>query len=303
LTKKNSTESHRLSCPDGIFHCQTTQNDDNTNTVSIRYDDKILNDFLQYLMIDQQLNKSTANGHRWLIINFLEFANGEITKDTIRKYLSRFNNHNTYKNNLSSLKVFFRYLHHPEIIADFKFPKFVFTPKIIPNKAEIQNFFNHLETLQDKTMFLMYVSSGLRRHELMYLTMDQIDLKMRMLKPTCTGTTKFTWVSFYNTEAEEYLNQWLKVRPQNSNLLFPNAHKYLFTKIWINARTKTQCNITPQILREYFAEQMSFIGIPERYLNSFCGRTPQSVLARFYSDYSPTKLKEIYDRASISVLS
>jgi len=37
-------------------------------------------------------------------------------------------------------------------------------------------------------------------------------------------------------------------------------------------------------------------------VDAFCGRTPKSVLARHYTDYSPRKLKEIYDRADLRVL-
>lgn len=38
------------------------------------------------------------------------------------------------------------------------------------------------------------------------------------------------------------------------------------------------------------------------YIDAFCGRTPKSVLARHYSDYSSEKLKQIYDKANLKVL-
>jgi intergrase/recombinase len=47
---------------------------------------------------------------------------------------------------------------------------------------------------------------------------------------------------------------------------------------------------------------MGEMGVPDRYVDAFCGRTPKSVLARHYTDYSPGKLKEIYDKADLSVL-
>jgi len=34
----------------------------------------------------------------------------------------------------------------------------------------------------------------------------------------------------------------------------------------------------------------------------FCGRVPRSVLARHYTDFSPKKLKEFYDKANLKVL-
>jgi len=47
---------------------------------------------------------------------------------------------------------------------------------------------------------------------------------------------------------------------------------------------------------------MGRLGVPDRYVDTFCGRTPKSVLARHYTDYSPEKLKEMYDRAELIVL-
>jgi hypothetical protein len=43
------------------------------------------------------------------------------------------------------------------------------------------------------------------------------------------------------------------------------------------------------------------LGVSDRYIGTFCGRTPKSVLARHYSDYSPEKLKTIYEKANLKV--
>jgi hypothetical protein len=37
--------------------------------------------------------------------------------------------------------------------------------------------------------------------------------------------------------------------------------------------------------------------------DALCGRVPKSILARHYIDYSPERLKRIYDRADLKVLS
>jgi hypothetical protein len=36
-------------------------------------------------------------------------------------------------------------------------------------------------------------------------------------------------------------------------------------------------------------------------VDAFCGRVPQSVLARHYTDFSPERLKEIYDQEELGV--
>ena len=48
---------------------------------------------------------------------------------------------------------------------------------------------------------------------------------------------------------------------------------------------------------------MGRLGVADRYVDAFCGRVPKSVLARHYTDFGPERLKEIYDRANLSVLS
>jgi len=60
--------------------------------------------------------------------------------------------------------------------------------------------------------------------------------------------------------------------------------------------------ITPQMLRRWFASEMSSLGVDASYIDAFCGRTPTSVLEEHYLDYSPRKLKQIYDDAGLTVL-
>ena len=48
---------------------------------------------------------------------------------------------------------------------------------------------------------------------------------------------------------------------------------------------------------------MGRLGVPGRYVDAFCGLVPQSILARHYTDFSPERLKEIYDQAGLKILS
>jgi len=47
---------------------------------------------------------------------------------------------------------------------------------------------------------------------------------------------------------------------------------------------------------------MGELGVPDRYIDALCGRAPKSILARHYTDYSPERLKRIYDKAGLEVL-
>jgi integrase len=140
--------------------------------------------------------------------------------------------------------------------------------------------------------------------EILSLLYNDIDLEKRMIIPKNHNgnSTKNSWVSFYNHEAQQVLNQYLPTRKHHNHKLFPMARRKLI-KLWRSTRSNTGLNITPQRLREWFCVEMSELGVQDRYIDAFCGRTPKSVLARHYTDYSPERLKRIYDRANLKVLS
>ena len=48
---------------------------------------------------------------------------------------------------------------------------------------------------------------------------------------------------------------------------------------------------------------MGELSVADRYVDAFCGRVPRSVLARHYTDFSPERLKRIYDSVNLRVLS
>lgn len=231
-----------------------------------------------------------------------------VTDSDVRQFLKQFvSSDATYKNLLSSLKTFFRdYLQKPEIVQTFKFPRVQYKPKSIVSKEDLQTFYNALDSVKDKALFLIYASSGLRRNEILSLTLEDIDLANRMIIPKChNGDTKKSFVSFYNAETETVLNQYLterlKSKCNNSNRLFPfNREKE--RRLWRTAKEKTGLDITPQRLREYFSMAMSEQGVQDRFIDTFCGRTPKSVLAKHYTDYNPTKLKTIYEKANLTLL-
>ena len=47
---------------------------------------------------------------------------------------------------------------------------------------------------------------------------------------------------------------------------------------------------------------MGNLGVSDRYIDAFCGRTPKSVLARHYTDYNPERLRNIYEKANLKVV-
>jgi len=273
-----------------------------------------LSKFKEFCEIDLQLSPRTVgqnSGHLSQVRRFLESVKkppSQVTAEDIRAYLALFQDKSAYTraNVLKSLKRFFRdFMKMPQVVESFKFPKRSYTPKTVPSKDDLRRFFDALENDRDRAFFLLAATSGLRRSELLILTLDDLDLENRTVIPRNAhqnGSTKNSWVSCFNEETQPVLRKYLKVRPNSDDKrLFP-VTEFAFRKAFDKAKRKTGLHITPQVLREWFCCQLGELGVPDRYVDALCGRVPKSVLARHYTDYSPQKLKTIYDKANLTVL-
>jgi integrase len=273
--------------------------------------ERIFEDFKNFLIVDRQLEEGTVRRHLLELKRLFEnsdFDPLKATREDIRRYLLRFRGWSpySYANILKTLRIFYReYLGKPEVVQGFKFPARPLKPVIIPSKEELREFYKRLRIPLAKTLFLIYATTGLRSREVLNLKIGDVDFERRMIVPRGgTSRTKRTWVTFYNEEAEEALREYLGSFQglNKEERLFPVSDGY-FRKKYRKFEKETGVRISPQVLREWFACEMGKLGVPDRYVDAFCGRVPRSVLARHYTDFSPEKLKEIYDRANLRVLS
>ena len=267
-----------------------------------------MDNFFDFQIVDLKRAERTAKEKVWYIRKFLKIIGKnplEISRVDVRSYLKDLNGVGipTYSNLLKSLKVFFRdFLNRPMVVETFRFPKQVFKPKNIPSRDTLQKFYEALCSTKERALFLLYASSGLRRMEVLNLFIRDIDFEKRMIKPKAhSGETKKVWLSFFNEETSRVLRQYLEARRDENPKLFlmSNAASH---KLWSYARSKTGLNITPQRLREWFCCEMVSKGVSDSYVDSFCGRIPRSILAKHYLDYSPERMKEIYEKANLKIL-
>ena len=232
----------------------------------------------------------------------------EVTTDDVRDYLKTFDGLSPYKysNALKAIKVFFRdYMKAGYLVESFRFPSIAYNPIIVPSKEELQIFYGNLKTAEERALFLLYATSGLRRNEVLSLLVNDIDFNERMIVPRTgrnerTGRTKRMWVSFFNEEAEKDLI--LHLKDKNNLKIFAIASITLAWR-WSRMSKRINIHVSPTVLRAWFATKMGELGVQDRYIDAFCGRVPKSVLARNYTDYSPERLKRIYDKAGLKVLS
>jgi integrase len=257
-----------------------------------------------------QLAEGTSELHARLIKNFLQVVHKDprdVTKAELRHYLKNVKismASSTYKNILASLKRFYRdFLDMKDLVESFKFPEQGFKPIKVPTKKALAIFYQALKAPRDRALFLVFASSGLRHSEVLSIDrFENVNFEKRILTPNKENNeSKHTWVSFYNGEAEKALHEYLSSRKDSDSRLFPISKRHVL-RISKRAFEATGIKITPQMLRDWFCCEMGELGVQDRYVNAFCGRVPRSILARHYTDYSPEKLKRIYDKANIKVL-
>jgi integrase len=270
-----------------------------------------LNEFREFLRIDLAQSMKTVKTHHMLVRKFLEETGkppSEITEHDIRGYLSKLRGTRkakTYNNMVGSLKPYFRdFLKRPDVVESFKFVKVISGMVEVPTTEELRRFFAALERDCDRAMFLFYATTGLRRNEGLSLRREDIDpltRKVTASKAHENYSTKNAGISFYNDEAAEYLSRYLAQRTDKDERLFPVSEDYM-RRHFKKACLRSGVRITPQKLRDWFCQTMGELGVPDRFVDAFCGRVPASVLARRYTDYRPDRLKAIYDKAALKVL-
>jgi len=260
-------------------------------------------------LIDLDLSESTFKRHEVCIKDLLKYFNGDIshlTKEDIRSYLkSKKENEakSTYANRIKALRRFFRdFLEAKKLIEGFKLPQ----PNSnnnnkIPSKEDLQEFYSHIEGKKYRAAFLFLASSGLRTSEVTNLKVSNVDFDSRMVIPDHNSSTKRTYVTFYNSETEEVLTKFLPEREEGDEKVFQITKRPL-QKEFCEASEKSGIKITPKMLRKWFAKEMRNLNVSGEHIDAFCGRLPKTVRAQHYTDFSPERLKEVYEEANIKIL-
>lgn len=268
--------------------------------------DEILDEYEEYATTVLNRSEQTLNQHRRYVGRLLRRAEkppNAIEKADIIDYLESEQPMSDSKksNVLSALRVFFREFIDSDVVDDFEMPNRSPNPTKVPTKNDLRSFYDVIENPKYRAIFLMYATSGLRSAELLELTIEDIDEDLQMLLPKKQSEVKKTWVSFYNEEAEQAFNEFKPTRNPDDNRLF-QATKPTVNRKFRKISQQSDVKITPQLLRRWFASEMASLGVDSSYIDAFCGRTPTSVLEKHYLDYSPRKLKRVYDDAGLTVL-
>ncbi|KXA97541.1 hypothetical protein AKJ39_03205 [candidate division MSBL1 archaeon SCGC-AAA259J03] len=231
-----------------------------------------------------------------------------VGREDIRQYLKAKREgdaDSTYANRIKALRRFFRdFLEAEELIGSFELPR---TPSEsgaleIPDKGDLQKFFDNIDMSKYRAIFLFKATSGLRTSEVASLKMDNINFEKRMVVPNHDGNTKRSYVTFYNRETERELEEFLPERRSGDERLFQTTVRPI-QKAFQRASDESGIKISPKTLRKWFAKEMRNLNVSGEHIDAFCGRLPSSIRAKHYTDLSPERLREVYEEADITVLS
>jgi len=275
--------------------------------ISLNKRESLIEGFIQYCTVDERLEPRVCKDYKNIALRFLRHCNWEISRETVRAYLSTYLNKapKTYNNQLDGLRAFIsRFLKLPELMEGFKKAHVNQNHDILlPTKAQLKKGFEALTDDRERAIYLFYATTGLRHSEALGLNrFEDIDYETRAVKSKHNTRTKKAGVTFYNEECELYLKKYLATRQDNSERLFRIGFRE-FVRIWRKASEKARVKISPQILRKWHSTKLGELGVPDRYVDIFQGRAPNSVLAKFYTGKELERLKRIYDKANLKVLS
>jgi len=263
---------------------------------------EFLTEFGQACRIDYRLAHLTIKEYMRHVQGLLIFLDKHPLQAT-RPELRRFFMVNTSHNAVKALRVLYGRFLGSDLAKCFKVPQYVPRVVLVPTKNQLQLTYNNLNTLELKVAFLLLATSGLRRHELLELKLAQIDLEKRMILPNgCQTPTKLQGLTFFNDEAKAPLARLLSSKPIGPDGRIFWLHGDPLKRGFERASALSGFTITPKVLRYWFCNEMGRLGVQDRFVDAFCGRVPKSVLARHYTDYSPERLKEVYDKAGLKVL-
>jgi len=258
----------------------------------------------QYALEDLKLGQSTINNQKSAIRGFLLSSDGVINKDTVQQYLDSEESDSWKSNQLKALRKYLRdYLKLGNWINEFNFTskRKAKIKSAVPTDDQLTQFCISLHNVQLQIIFLLLHNSGLRIGEILSLRLSNINFDNNMIDASNihTGDTKSSWISFFTQQTAEYLesfvNTAVNTEYEDDPSLFSTSYKTVQHE-FKQASEFLGLALNSHALRTIFAEKCRQARIEKEYIDAFEGRTPQGILEKHYTDYSPEALRKQFDK-------
>jgi integrase len=252
----------------------------------------------------------------------------ELSPERLGEYIAELSDEspNVARHVASTLKLFIKHvLRDPNLYSAFKTPGSGHEMASEPLTLEtVRAVARAIDWIPAKAFYALLAETGLRPGEVLNARLADLDLGERMLRIMRIGSTKRSYVAFFSEGLKSYLEkQYLPYRgefvrsaePRVRNLLrdtsewrsllFPFKDSALRASIYTAMEKTLGKRFRLYDLRAFFASYLSIKGAPGQIIDLLQGRVPPrefQILARHYLAIGIKELRDIYDRAGLSVL-
>jgi integrase len=260
----------------------------------------------------------------------LEDLGWELSAERLQEYIAELQEESPHvaRHIAVTLKAFIKHmLKDPNLYSAFKTPRVEYGLAAEPlTLEEVRAVARAIEWPPAKAYFTLLAETGLRPGEILNAKVQDLDLNERMLKIMKAGnSTKRSYIAFFSVKLRDYLRdeylpyreEFIEVREASvrnllkegvaewRNLIFPFRDSALRAAIYDAMDKALGRRFRLYDLRAFYASYMSLKGVPGQIIDLLQGRVPPrefQVLARHYLAVNIRELRDVYDRAGLTVL-
>jgi integrase len=260
----------------------------------------------------------------------LEDLGWELSAERLQEYIAELSEESPHvaRHIAVTLKAFIKHvLKDPNLYSSFKTPRVEYGLATEPlTLEEVRAVARAIDWPPAKAYYALLAETGLRPGEVLNARVQDLDLNERLLKiMKANNTTKRSYIAFFSEKLRDYLRDvylpyrdefiesvepWVRNIRRDyvnewRNLLFPFRDSALRASIYDAMDRALGRRFRLYDLRAFFASYMSLKGVPGQIIDLLQGRVPPrefQVLARHYLAVNIRELRDVYDRAGLSVL-
>ncbi len=290
---------------------------------------QLIQAFLEYLSLEKKYSKHTITSYKTDLNAFERYIYETFESDIkqvhynqIRSYIVTLSqkgiSNRTINRKLSALKSFYKFLMKIAEITEnpltkhraLKVPKRINVPFTVKEINEVLEYFEKnvnlgdFSTLRNKIIILLLYSTGIRREELINLTIQDVDFHQKTIK-VLGKRNKERIIPMTNSLQQElslYVTERKKIEASTTYLFLTDSQKkiygtfvYRLINSYFSAVT-TKGKKSPHILRHAFATHLINEGAEINAVKELLGHASLAS-TQVYVNSSFKKLKEMYNHA------
>lgn len=285
--------------------------------------------FTDYLLLEKKYSKHTVLAYQNDLKAFLEFTKAEmeytdathVSYSMVRSWIvtlvdSGLNN-KSINRKISSLKTFYKYLLKTKQIDESPLAKhkslkvsksvqIIFSEKEINQTIELLSHTDDFENLRNKTIVELFYATGIRKSELINLTLSNINIEQNTIKVLGKRNKEriIPLIPQIINTIEEYIKKRETVKNEKSDkylFLTKKGVKISQTLVYriINnyfSKVSTKVKKSPHILRHSFATHLLNNGADLNAIKEILGHSSLAS-TQVYTNNSISELKKVYAKS------